>query len=802
MKNKYEHSFKPIHQLLNTYKNHITMKRNKNYFSIIGIVLACGVLITSCADNFDEEELLLRQQERSDRIAAQEAAEEAADEAAEEVLSAANAAALAAAANLTYTITLHSDDLPVADADVLLTNQNGGSTAAVTTDANGNAIFTDIDLGGYNVAISSDNHLNASYLVDFGSPQDGVHYEWVNGSIVALEQSEASKIELLELNGTQTATIKGNVEIETDLTNTTPEVPLDITIRANLDNFNGLFEHTNNSFNGSNSASTFYINGSYSLTEGDIGSADVDPNTGAYSMMVPAQEDGTTIELLFPLVETDQTLGFSSVNGQDVGAQVGTQAAVFGPDITASATPNLGGVVAQFPEPEAPGRGFSVGNFERMPADINAGNTFNEVPYSINGFPLDAFSGSRTRGNQGSGYLLTPTVTASAPDLMGSNAENITIEAWMNWTLESVAYAAQPALTYGPNELITISLEISDVNGVQDIYDLATINAGVAGDLVADSVDVDPLLLMAPGGGNVITTNYVVTSFNIVFTGNQANNPSGTLTRSGSVDLFRVINDGEGYTNIPIITVGAAPNGGTNASLEIYEMSFRYSFDLDNSGVTQGYVVLPEITFELETVPGAFNPSTSVILTTLDADGFIDLSEPQDPLTDGLMVSNGNLVFDDDLFSANVGAVTTVDKGLTGFSYSEPSAIIVEPTHEQTTADVDVNNDGEITGLSNISVGSGYTSEYDVTLVTQNGLPGAGAVIDLVDFDTDSDTGEVTWGGNANDFIVVEPGSGYTEDVNISVEVFSATTSVTVRNGETKILNVNYGTGDRVSDVN
>ena len=157
------------------------------------MVLICGVVITSCQDNFDEEQLLLRQQERSDQIAAQEAAEEAADEAAEEALSAANAAALAAAANLTYTITLHSDDLPVADADVLLTNQNGGSTTVVTTDTNGNAVFSDIDLGGYNVSISSDNHLNASYLVDFGSVQDGVHYEWVNGSIVALEQSEASK---------------------------------------------------------------------------------------------------------------------------------------------------------------------------------------------------------------------------------------------------------------------------------------------------------------------------------------------------------------------------------------------------------------------------------------------------------------------------------------------------------------------------------------------------------------------------------------------------------------------------------
>ncbi len=798
MKNKYEHSFKPIHQLLNTFKNHNTMKRNKNYFSIIGMVLACGVLITSCADNFDEEELLLRQQERSDRIAADEAAAEAADEAAEEALSAANAAALAAAANLTYTITLHSDDLPVADADVILTNQNGGSTAAVTTDANGNAIFTDIDLGGYNVAISSDNHLNASYLVDFGSPQDGVHYEWVNGSIVALEQSEASKIELLELNGTQTATIKGNVEIETDLTNTTPEVPLDINIRANLDNFNGLFEHTNNSFNGSNSASTFYINGSYSLTEGDIGSAVVDPNTGAYSMMVPAQEDGTTIELLFPLVETDQTLGFSSVNGQDVGAQVGTQAAVFGPDITATTTPNVFGVTAEFPAPADPGRGFTIGNFQPTAADLNAaGETF-----TVSSFPLEAASGVRYRGNQGSGYELTPAVTVSAPDLSGNSAVNATIEAYMDWIFESVSYTAQPAATYGLNETITISVEISDENGIQDIYALAEVDAEADGSLVAGTAAVS----MNPE----VTTNYIVTSFALTFTG--AGTPTGTLARTGSVDRFMITNDGEGYTSIPTITVGAAPVGGTDATLEIYAMSFKYSFDLDNSGVTQEYVVLPDVTFELETVPGAFNISTSANLVRMDADGFVDDNGglALNPFIDfnnisnsGLMVSNnGNLVFDDDLFSNDIGVVAAVEKGLTGFSYSMPRAIIAEPTHEQTTADVEVNADGEITGLSNISVGSGYTSEYDVTLVAQNGLLGAGAMIDLIDFDVIAQTGEATWGGSTNDLIIVEPGSGYTEDVNISAEAFSGTTSITVRNGETKILNVNYGTGDRVSDVN
>ncbi|WP_422861376.1 carboxypeptidase-like regulatory domain-containing protein [Flagellimonas sp. W118] len=768
----------------------------KNYFFIIVLILTSGVLTTSCADNFDEEELLLRQQERSDRIAADEAAAEAADEAAEEALSAANAAALAAAANLTYTITLHSDDVPVADADVILTNQNGGSTAAVTTDANGNAIFTDIDLGGYNVAISSDNHLNASYLVDFGSPQDGVHYEWVNGSIVALEQSEASKIELLELNGTQTATIKGNVEIETDLTNNTPEIPLDVTIRANLDSFNGMFEHTNNSFNGSNNPDSFYIPGSFSLTEGDIGSADVNPNTGDYAMMVPTQEEGTTIELLFPLVEAEQTLAFSNINGQDLGAQVGTQAAVFGPDIVTTTTPSIKGVVAEFTASPEPGRGFNVTTFTAQERGLGGSAV------SIDNFPVESdLSEIRFRGSQGSGYQLTPRVTVSNPDLSGPSSRVATVEAWMSWALESVAYTGQPAFTYNNNEEITIGLEISDENGPRDIYDLAKINAGVIGQLVAGSVDVDSALLMAPDGDNVITTDYVVTSFAITFTGNGT--PTGTLTRSGSVDVFRIPQGGagQGYTDIPTIDVEAAPQGGINATLEITDMAFLYYFDLDNTGVIQPYAVLPDVFFEYTTTPsGSTEVFTSVNLALLDDHNFLlaTFGFPFPDLKTTLTVSGNQLLFDEDYF----GSFEVSAGVLTIFSYTIPRAIVVEPTHSQTTADVDVNADGEITGLSNITHGRGYNTTYDVQLTTLDGLAGSGAEVELVGFSTTNErTGELTWSEN---FIIKDGGSGYTLDVNIPEEPFTpetASQSLTVKNGQTKIINVNYGTGKPVADL-
>ncbi|KQC28995.1 hypothetical protein [Flagellimonas eckloniae] len=774
--------------------------KNKTCFFVLGLVLVCGVLITSCKDEFEAEQLLVDQAERSDQIAQREADEKAAEQLAEEELSAENAAALAAAANLTYTINLFSDDVPVVDVDVMLTNQNGGSIAAVTTDTNGNAVFVDIDLGGYNVAITSDNYLNASYLVDFGSPQEGVHYEWINGSIIALEQTEASRIELLELNGTQTATIEGKVEIETDLTNNTPEVPQDITIRANLDNFNGMFEHTNNSFNGSNDTDSFYITGSFSLTEGDIGSANVDPNTGDYTMQVPAQENGTTIELLFPLIEANQTLAFSSINGQDVGAQVGTQAAVFGPDIAAATTPKVPGVTATFPTPPEPGRGFNLSlNTDRYPEDLLS---IGSGVATIDEFPVQLVEGTWFRASRGSGYQVTPLITLSAQDI--PTGDPAMIEAWMDWTFESVTYTAQPAATYGVNEQLYIFVEILDENGVRDTYDFARINAEADGSLVASTVDLDPNIniFYGPVPAELIT-EYVVTGFNIIISG--GGNSTGTLTRSGSVDAFRIVDDGDSvYINIPTIIVAPAPAQGTDATLAITDWESIYTYNLDNSNISTPYVVLPEISYEYEVDLGVTTVDDRFRVTWFNSDGSIggdDLIQPSRKLPDALITANNGLLFDNDNFFGN----TDIDVARPEqASYTPPKIIIIEPTHEQTTADVLVNSDGEITGIANIFVGKGYNTIYDVTLTTLDGLPGSGAVLDLVDFDTDERTGEVTWGGNANDFIVVDRGSGYTLDVNIVEEPFTPGTAsqvITVKNGETKIVNVNYGTGKPVAEL-
>ncbi|WP_420322698.1 carboxypeptidase-like regulatory domain-containing protein [Flagellimonas sp.] len=786
------HKQKPI---FNPFKNPNTMK-NRNILSALLVVLACGVFVSSCKDEFDEQQFLLNQQERADQIAAEQAAKEAAEKAEEEAQAAANAAALAAAGvALDYTVTAHSDDVPVAGATVTLTNASDGSTNTATTDANGNAAFVDIALGGHVVAIKSDDHLDISYIVDFGRATENVHFERINDNIVPIETSEASKVELLALAGTQTATIKGKVEIETDLTNDLPEVPQNIAIRANFDDsFNA--SHTKVEYANGVSNASIYVDGSFTFTEGDIGVATVDNATGEYSMVVPATEEGTDIDLLLPLVEADQTLAWTKENGEDVGFNLGAQPALFGTDIAATGTPDVNGALAIFPEPPPAGRGFAINNFRPMYRGVLEG----EFDSSVDDFPLEEdFNYLRFRGNPGSDdFQLTPVVTVSEPENAVNQGDTALIEAWMDWEFDT--YHILTEGLYDSQIDVDVILDITDDAGNVTSVPIETLVTSFTGRLPAGN----SINAVRPFNLGVLFTPYVVTAINVRLEpqgGVTTPATTGNYEYGGSIRQFEILNSGDGYNSTPTITVGPEGNPSTPASLEITGMAFQYQFDLDNSGVTQGYVQRPNIGYEYNSTPGTTETASAIDVFDLDENGFVETSpapEGRGALEQILKVENGNLVFDHD----NALGTTDIEGARTSvYSFTTPKGLLIEPEHEQATGIAIVGNGnyaGEVTGLAITNTGSGYTEQFEVTIESLLPNSGSGALFELSGFTTTPATGEVSWNGLA---ILLEEGSGYTNDVNIGQEGFAGATSVSVRNGETKIINFNYGTGARVNDI-
>ncbi|TXN35573.1 carboxypeptidase regulatory-like domain-containing protein [Flagellimonas hymeniacidonis] len=741
------------------------MKRIKNTFAPILLALVFGLVTKSCKNDFSEEDVLQSQKELT-----QEQAKE-------------NAAAITLASGLLdYSITLHDDESPVAEATITITNQKDGSVATTTTDQNGNALFVDILLGGYHVAVSATSFANFSYMVDFGSLLEGVHYQNINNKIVPIETSEASKIEVFRLDGESAATIKGVVSIETDLTNSAPEVPQDITIRANLDaEVNAQHSRLENS-NGVGNTS-IYIEGSFTFTQGNIGIALVDNTSGEYSMQVPANVKGTEIELLFPLVEAGQRLAYSNINGADEAPQVGVLPAVFGPDITPTTTPAIPNVIAEFDPVPLPGRGFT------MPIERRGRNSI--LPAQLNGliddFPIEEdFPNVKFRATQGSGYQISPTVTITAPESVIDTIAGI--HADMLWDFQSITIT-DGGSGYNPFQDVFVRARFTLEDDMTSDVFLAIVEADGSGSLPTGIIDL-----------NVPEEfTHQVFDVELIFGATPGTLPTGTLTYSGKVDVFHVYYAGFGYTTVPDFEIsGGDPT--EPATLEVTDMAFRHFTELDNSTISQPYVLLPEIQYTYANVPGNKITDTRFLASNLNEDGDFSVGQIIDPLEDYLKVEDHGLDFNKSVLNTVGNSGKKVHAYLDQMSYITPEVLIIEPEHEQTTASVII-KDGEITGLENIYVGRGYNSAYGLTLKTLDGLTeaGSGATIALTGFLEDLVTTEHTWSEN---YTITNPGSGYSEHANIAEEPFSGPVgAITVKNGEVKIINVNYGTGRPVDDL-
>ncbi|MGW9686408.1 carboxypeptidase-like regulatory domain-containing protein [Flagellimonas sp. 2504JD1-5] len=746
------------------------MKKKHNTYKSLGI----GILLlafSSCKNDFSEEALIASQQQEKIETPSEDPNTDH-----EDAITAINLAGQM----LDYTITLHVNDVPVDGITITATNQTDGETVSATSDTNGNAIFANMQMGAHTIAITSANHVDLSYLVDFGSPKRGVHYEVIDGQVLPIPTSEASKIELFELNGIQTATLKGKVEIETDLTNSTPEVPQGLTIRANLDVAVNA-SHTN-AEEASGAPHSIYVDGSLTFTEGNIGHATVDGTTGNYTMQVPATEQGTKVDLLFPVVEAKQRLAHNRLNGEDVPPGIRLFPALFGPDIEAMPTPEVSGVYAEFDAPPPPGRGFTFDPIPLrntiLPGDLD----------DIIDLPVDEEHNARYVGTSGSGYKTSPIVTVSDPDTL-EDVKLAEMHADMRWDFKSVNIT-DGGSGYGAGEDVLVIARFTQPDNTLADVPLKWIKADGSGSLPTGIIDdIDPGITHEVIGVEV--------AFAPVAPGNQ---PVATLDYSGKVEAFDVTHAGFGYTSIPQFTItGGDPM--EPATLQMTHMAFEHRIVPNNATITQPYVILPQIqyTYEKTLRVTEIGPDQFVI-GTIDDEGDYTSGWPlSDPIHDHIKVVHGQIEFIDpgpayiNHWKTKYGIHGILDS----YTYRAPEFLIQEPVHVQTTADV-VIEDGKVVGLDNIVPGTGYNSEYNVTIKTVEGLPGSGAVLDLTNFLTNDITTEVGW---FEGYTLISGGSGYTTDINIDSEAFEGTSSITVRNGETKIINVNYGTGRSQADI-
>lgn len=621
-------------------------------------------------------------------------------------------------------------------------------------------------------------------MVDFGTPaapqQIQVSNPNGNGTITKyLPPNKRFEEGLITMFSTtpssgSTATIRGRVTIENDVTNITPEVPAGVVIRANMANL------------ASTVVAPFIV--SYTLADNSaLGVATVAAN-GDYVMTVPATALGVNIPLIIPNIEGTCRM---AVNGYDNGTGVAIPLAApeyrdvptsWGPQALGVGGTSIPGVVgARIVVPNAPaaGSGFAL-DFVRLGKSISTG--------TINSSSSAQAVGSNYYriNSRGSYSAVAPTVTISG------NGTGATATSQLRTMITSISLT-----NAGTGYTTPISLRINATLADGSTQPLSTATIVFAGSTVPSSisnltnVDGDNGGFGADDAQLLVPTN--ATSLSLVLedeAGTGATITSTSLTELASVTIT---NGGSGYSTAPTISLsggGLADGSPSHASVQVLEFPVQWEV-FPNNTATSDYPILPDFTITAgpSAVTGA---GSSTVLDLYGANSFLESNDLD--IQSAFMLQNGDIVKRYPALRYIVSFQTDVT----------PQLIIDDETQANnrlTFLATDINSSGQITSNPTATAfGNGYNSPLSATVVPAiAGAPGSGALIEVTSTHSTA-TGEYTYSSS----VTTNPGSGYLPNLNQrSAQNSTFTNQVNaVQAGKSYTVDIIYGTGLRKVFVN
>ncbi len=783
------------------------------FFLLAGIV--ASTVFLSCSDKFNEESFLRLQAKlkraadsaKAAQLAATNAATATAANTAATAVQTAQVAALNTAGQLaSFVVQVLEDKTPLAGVSVVLTNTGGTApVATVTTDANGNAVFPNVVIGGVTVTMTKAGYATADVLVSLGNISSGTNFTTVttpgpNGTtysqIVPIKKTVTAVFPMFATTGTTSvAIVKGNVQIETDLTNTTFEIPQGLTLTAQIAVTSGE--------PGGSITSVIVGNGgaaiqSYTFATGNLGTAVVNNTTGAYSMTVPASSSGISLDIVGPTLTANQTLWVNSVG---TGAVAATTTRIKRSDIPATFT--LGSTADAFPAVQHIAGTVPTPNVTlTSAAPSGVGFTFDAVAIARTldgtgaiGGPSPTTVGNTTYAlsNRGSGYTAPPTITVTATSPVATSPATAGPQMTFYATGISVT-----AVGSGYNASTNGTIDVVYTAGGVDRFPGATIpfTTTAAGALPATITIPTSGFGFAPD--NQITTNAgfgAVTAFKLVL--NTAGLGAGTGavlagTFTGDVNGVIVSAGNAKYATAPSF----AFSSGT-AAFGILEYKTQWYLTENNTAVTVPYKVQPNLVtlnYPASTYTGAFTATT---VNWENVNGSI--SGGNNILTSTITTDGTNLV--------RVATITSQKLRTNGYSVAAPTTTVTATTRTQATATFTISTTtGAITSVVMTNDGAGYEAAPVISLTSQvTGGPGTGfvapAILGSIDpvtkvFTPTTALGTIT-------VTTANGGTNYWNNLNrqISLSPPSGLVSVTAKTGQTYIRDIKFGTGNRSVDV-
>jgi hypothetical protein len=769
----------------------------KRILSFLMITAMVSVAIISCKDDFNEEDFLRLQAELKNQ---QDSVARARDKAAVDSTSEQAVREFIAASNeagdlLSVTLLVRENGVAVPGVAVTLTTStastvSGGRAKAVqngTTDASGNVVFDRVVIGSGTISFSKTGYIGATATVDFGTPsapqQIQVQNPNGNGTVTRYvsppKRFEEGIMPMLSANAVNgsTATIRGRVSIENDVTNLTAEVPTGIVLRAN---FSALAPVGVGAF----------ITNIVLEDNSGLGVATVAAN-GDYTMTVPATAAGITISLIVPNIEgvsrmavngyddgTGTIINLATPEYRDVPTSWGPQAPVgFGTII-----PGVAGARVVIPAAPAVGTGFTF-DLTRVSESIptgsitssgvqSVGNTF----YRINkrGAYLPSIPSVTITGGGGVGATATATMRTVLTAVNVTNAGTgytspSTLRIMANLQDGSTTQISEAAFTYtGSTIPTTLDLNVLDGDfGGFGFDDAATLNLPV----------------------NTVGLSLVVFD-------NAGTGATATGTFSTELASVAITNGGSGYTTAPTFnfTGGGLTDGSADhAAIEVLEYPVLWELTPNNSAATD-YLLEPEFAINYPATANVAAQNNIANISLFSSTGVQEIAS--EDLSLGIGLSNGDLV----KMYPGRRYITTFERSVA------PTVLIVNetPINARFTfiaADIDLQTGAVIDVPTVVSFGNGYNvSLLPVAIVpTITGAPGTGGMFSLTSTFAVANQ-EFTYSAPS----ITSAGTGYLPNLNrrpFQAPAIPVTVSA-VQTGKTYTADIVYGTGNRRVNIN
>jgi hypothetical protein len=643
-----------------------------------------------------------------------------------------------------------------------------GQTRELTVD-NGVASFDNIGRGAIFGKITAQDYTTIEFVMDASLNQEDLA-EFLTDPLFFYEyvynMSIGHTFAMFATAGQNTATLTGSALVETDLTNTTPElVPEGTNFLAYIDVLDGDFQ----------GRYVDALNPSWFLNTLQFGYSPVQyaavDATGTYSFTLPAAPQGLPFILEFSDFIANRTY-FSTIDGEVTEI---TKSFAYGPTQVATAIPVITAAPVVSFRAGGGAAAVAVINSSGEVIDIdlvNNGQDFQGVPRVIISAP--AAGGTQatatatvTNGevtaititNAGSGYLAAPSVTitegngavASVTNLDGVTGDDGTIVAVT--VQQSGVYLATPNVVFftdaGP-----VGLDTSDV--IYDIPNTVSLSANGGINNVTVTADNSNILWAGPAGPQVVATNGTNGSIYVEDADGDGTLDSIAVNTAG----FYYTDITDGYFTVSSIAgqIGGAyaVNGEFDGNDEV-----NITFTITNGRLTG--VSLVDSTY----AGGAGNFIGSLILNVFSQDDDPGIVGGQNAVLTS--VSNGRHV--GNVLISNVGT-----QQLDNRYYSNAPQIIFSapqytgPGSVVATGTAVLDAEGRLVGINVTNEGSGYYTAPTISIVSGSGAAATAvlAPVELSEID-------VTASGNgylaAPQVLIVDPngnGTGATAVANLN----------------------------------